>query len=257
MTTDDRESAAQEAPGATARGILRRAATASLATNIADGTEESPAWPYASLVLAATDHAGRPLLLLSDLAVHTTALKADSRAALLFDATAGLEDPLTGARATVLGRVEAIEDDDLLARFVAHHPGAAGYAGFDDFRLYRMTPERAHLVAGFGRISWIEASALLFDTTDHAALAAAEAGIVEHMNVDHADALEAYATGLLGLGGGAWRMAGIDPEGCDLRRGGQSARLGFNRPIDGPGAARAALVDLAKAARRKGASGAA
>ena len=257
MTTNDRVLAAQEAPGATARGVMRRATTASLATTMADGTDELPGWPYASLVLAATDHAGRPLLLLSDLAVHTRALKADDRAALLFDATAGLEDPLTGARATVLGRVEVIEDGELLARFVARHPGAAGYAGFDDFRLYRMTPERAHLVAGFGRISWIEASALLFDTTGHAALAAAEAGIVEHMNADHADALEAYATGLLDLGAGAWRMTGIDPEGCDLRRDRQVARLGFEAPVDGPGAARNTLVALAKAARQSGAPGAA
>ncbi|MDA0701922.1 MAG: pyridoxamine 5'-phosphate oxidase family protein [Proteobacteria bacterium] len=203
MTTDSQELAAQAAPGGVARAVLRRATTASLATSMAEGADGSPDWPYASLVLSATDHAGRPLLLLSDLAVHTRALKADNRAALLFDATAGLEDPLTGARATVLGRVEAIEDDTLLARFVARHPGAAGYAGFGDFKLYRMMPERAHLVAGFGRISWIEAAALLFDTTKHSALAEAEAGIVEHMNADHCDALEAYAAGLLSLGRGA------------------------------------------------------
>jgi hypothetical protein len=35
------------------------------------------------------------------------------------------------------------------------------YAGFGDFRLYRMAIARAHVVAGFGRIRWIEAAALL------------------------------------------------------------------------------------------------
>jgi putative heme iron utilization protein len=140
---------------------------------------------------------------------------------------------------------------------VARHPGAEGYANFKDFHLYRMTPERAHLVAGFGRISWIEASDLLLDTADHAELAPAEARIVEHMNADHADALEAYGGGLLGLGGGAWRMTGIDPEGCDLRRDALVARVDFDRMVDDPGAARSALVALAKAARQSGAPDAA
>ena len=45
--------------------------------------------------------------------------------------------------------------------------------------MYRIAPERAHLVAGFGRIHWIERSGLL--TIASAALAEAEAGIVAHM----------------------------------------------------------------------------
>ena len=237
-------------PSGIARAVMRRAVTASLGTRLAENGSDSSGWPYVSLVLAATDHAARPLLLLSDLAVHTSAIRADARIALLFDATIGLADPLTGARVSVLGRVEPVEDEALLARFVARHPSAAGYAGFDDFRLYKMTPERAHLVAGFGRISWIEAPDLLFDSAPCSALAAAEADIVAHMNADHGDALEAYATGLLGLDGGAWRMAGIDPEGCDLRRGSRLARLDFNKPVDGPKAARSTLVSLAAAARQ-------
>lgn len=252
MTTVEKKLSEGEAPGLVARAVMRRAATAGIGTLLA----EDPKWPYVSLVLTATDHAGRPLLLLSDLALHTRALREDGRAALLFDGTAGLEDPLTGARATVLGRVEAVEDEALLARFVARHPSAGGYAGFSDFRLYRMIPERAHLVAGFGRISWIDAPTLLFDVSGHGALAAAEADIVAHMNADHADALQAYATALLGLEGGPWRMAGIDPEGCDLRLGGKLARLDFPGPVDGAEAARAALVSLVRTARRRDAPGA-
>ena len=50
--------------------------------------------PYASLVLSACDHGGSPLLLLSDLAEHSKNLAAEPKAALLFDGTAGLADPL-------------------------------------------------------------------------------------------------------------------------------------------------------------------
>ena len=55
--------------------------------------------PYVSLVLGAEDHDASPVLLLSDLADHSRNLKADARAALLFDGTAGRDDPLTEPRA--------------------------------------------------------------------------------------------------------------------------------------------------------------
>ena len=49
-------------------------------------------------------------------------------------------------------------------------------------------------------------------------------------------------------------MTGIDPEGIDLRYDGETARLDFTAPVVGPvltpEAARAALVQLADAARR-------
>lgn len=137
-------------PARTARLLIAAADRAVLATSQAG-------WPYASLVLPALDAGGTPLLLLSDLAEHAKNLKADPRCSLLFDGTARLEDPLTGPRVTVMGEARPIAGADLLARFVARHPSAGLYAGFGDFRLYRMTVTRAHLVAGFGRIHWIEA----------------------------------------------------------------------------------------------------
>ena len=140
-----------------------------------------------------------------------------------------------------------------MARYTARHPGAADYAGFADFRLYRMTVESAHLVAGFGRIHWLTGPEVLFDTAECGALVEAEAEIVGHINADHGDALEAIATGLLGrprpAGPGAWVMTGIDPEGCDLRAGGRLISAGFPAAVRDPGTARAALVALARKAR--------
>jgi putative heme iron utilization protein len=228
--------------GAMVRALVRRARQASLATHLAPGSVDSGApealspgaggWPYASLVLAAADHDGSPLLLLSDLADHSRNLAARPEAALLFDGTGGRRDPLTGPRATLLGRVKPLTAGArvarLTARFVARHPGAERYAGFTDFRLYRMTVVGAHLVAGFGRIHWLPATEVLFDTADCGALAAAEAEIVAHMNVDHRDALAAMAAMAAAAPGGPsaagsepWLMTGLDPEGLDLRRGAQ------------------------------------
>jgi len=35
------------------------------------------------------------------------------------------------------------------------------YAGFKDFHFFKVTPERAHLVAGFGKIRWLSRTELM------------------------------------------------------------------------------------------------
>ena len=203
--------------------------------------------PYASLVLIAADLDASPLLLLSDLAQHSRNIAFDPRVSLLVDGTAGFRDPLTGPRLTVMGQARAVEDRRALSRFIAHHPTSSAYSGFADFCLYRVVVERGHLVAGFGRIHWIDGQDLLF-AADTAPLAAAEPEILRHMNEHHADAVADYARGLLGREGADWRMTGIDPEGADLQRDGETARLDFPAPVLTPAAARAALVELAQKA---------
>ena len=235
--------------GTAVRQLMRRLPRVSLATLEAEGGA-----PYASLAMVALDHGASPLLLLSDLADHTRNLKADPRASLLFDGTADRAVPLAGERASVQGRVERVQDERLLARYVARHPDAAAYATFGDFNLYRMSVERAHLVAGFGRIRWVPADLVLYDASGAEALAAAEPEIVAHMNDDHADAVRLYAERLLGLGDGlGWRLTGVDPEGADLRRdpGGEVARLPFDEPARDAEGARVELVRLVKRARQQ------
>ena len=144
------------------RQIIRTAERATLATvaNKGKGGVGGP-WPYASLVLVACDGAGNPLLLISDLADHTRNIRADARVSLLYDGTAGLDDPLTGPRVTLQGEAEQLEDDALMEAYLARHPSAETYAGFADFHLFRVRAMRAHLVAGFGRIHWLEAADLV------------------------------------------------------------------------------------------------
>jgi heme iron utilization protein len=231
-----------DTPAATARRLMRALDRATLATSL-------EGWPYASLVLAAVDHDASPLLLLSDLAEHSKNIARDRRASLLFDGTAGRDDPLTGARVTVIGEIQRIEDQHLVSRFTARHPSAAGYAGFADFHFYRLTVARAHLVAGFGRIHWITAEALLSPPAP--ALAAAEPGILDHMNRDHSEAVDLYANRLAGRTGQGWRLTGIDPEGVDLRLGGSVERLDFRVPVRDAEGAREALVQLARQAREQ------
>ncbi|MBM3568796.1 MAG: HugZ family protein [Alphaproteobacteria bacterium] len=238
------DQAAAAPPALLARRLVRRAVTATLATRL-KGQE---GWPYASLVLLAVDHDGSPLLLMSRLAEHTRNLDADSRVSLLVTGDFGGEDPLTSTRVTIQGRASPSAEARHRARFVARHPSAQGYAGFGDFSVWRVAVERVHLVAGFGRIHWIDGQA--FRAEAPLALAMRETDIVSHMNSDHPDAVQLYATRLLGLGEGAWRMIGIDPEGVDLHADGRLGRLDFEQPVADADQARAELVKLAKDARR-------
>jgi len=229
---------------------MRRLDRISLATSLpGDGLP----WPYASLGLVAVDHDLSPILLMSSMAVHGKAIAADPRVCLLFDGTVGLDQPLTGPRLSVFGQAEKSQDARLRARFLARHPDAKLYADFRDFSFYRIAIERAHFVAGFGRIDSIEGAALRVDTTPWKALVEREADIVGHMNEDHADAVGLYATQLLGFGSGEWKMTGIDAFGCDLRLRGQVARLNFDAPVVDAESARKALVELVRRARAKAA----
>jgi hypothetical protein len=238
-----------ESPQRTARRILRAAGRASLATSLVD---EAGAWPYASLVLVALDTDAAPLLFLSDLAVHTRNLKRHPHVSLLCDDTAGLPDPLAGARITVLGEIAPTPDERLIERYVARHPSAASYRGFRDFRLYRLAPRRVHLVAGFGRIHWLEAADIIAAPAAAAALAAAEPGILAHMNQDHAATIDLYAQRLLGLSGAGWRLSGVDPDGADLRHDAAAARLDFAAPAADEADIRREFMALAAQARAGG-----
>ena len=228
---------------AAARRLVRGARTATLSTRLAeDGS------PYGSLVLAACDQDARPILLISTLAEHTRNIAADDRASLLFDGTAGREDPLTGPRLTILGRAVLSDSPSHRARFLRRHPGAAAYVDFADFAFYRVAVDRAHMVAGFGEIQWIERPDLGFDEAASAAIGAAEADVLAHMNEDHAETIALYARKLAGEADGPWRMVGCDPEGIDLRLSGRLVRLDFAATVRTPDEMRKALMGLADAA---------
>ena len=130
-----------------ARRLVRASGRATLATALA-----GEGWPYGSLVMVACAQDASPLLLVSELSEHTRNLASDPRASLLFDGSIGLDVPLTGLQATVLGPVERRDEPAALGRYVRRHPDAETYLALDDFHLYRMTIERAHVVAGFGAI---------------------------------------------------------------------------------------------------------
>lgn len=166
--------------------------------------------PYASLVTLSFDHDLSPILLLSGLADHTRNLVQDSRCAVLLDGTDGLDNPQTGPRVTLMGAAHAVEDPRLKARFLARHPGAARYAGFGDFSIYRIAVERAHFVGGFARAVWFDAP---FGLPDCGWLIRAEADLLAQARQ--------VCRGVIG----------VDPDGLDGTDGQSFWRRNFHQTI--------------------------
>lgn len=224
------------------RDLLRSIRPAALGTLDADG------FPFTTLVTVATDLDGSPLILTSRLSSHTANLERDQRVSLLFAQT-GRGDPLAHPRLTVLGRAERTEEPRIRGRFLARNPKAKLYVDFPDFSFWRIAILGGHINGGFARAASLSAEDLRTDLSDADALVAAEAGAVAHMNEDHREALELYATRLAGAAPGAWLTSGVDPEGIDLILNDQTARVAFPERVTDAGSLRRVLVDLARQAR--------
>src|SRR5882724_13255754 len=230
------------------RSLLRLCRQGALATLMDDNGD-----PYCSLVNVASHADGSPILLISRLAVHTKNILADSRVSLMLDERAE-GDPLEGSRIMLTGRAEQAGTDDLPVlrrRYLNAHPSAETFVNFNDFSFFRIRPSGAHLVAGFGRIVDLKPEQFLTDISDAGALLEAEQGAIDHMNADHREATNLYATRLLGGDAADWRCTGCDPDGIDLQAGGKTLRLDFPERVTGPGELRKALVKLAEEARAK------
>ena len=230
-----------------ARSLLRRSRQGALATLMAGSSD-----PYCSLVNVASHPDGSPILLISRLALHTRNILGDSRVSLMLDERAE-GDPLEGSRIMLAGRAEEITGDGaagLRRRYLNAHPSAEAFVNFKDFSFFRIVPSGAHLVAGFGRIVDLRPEQFLTDISDAGALLEAEQGAVEHMNEDHREAMNLYATRLLGADAADWSCTGCDPDGMDMRAGPKTLRLDFPERVASGTELRKMLVKLVGEARQ-------
>jgi heme oxygenase (biliverdin-IX-beta and delta-forming) len=235
-------------PSKLAKSLLRKSRQGALATLMAGSGD-----PYCSLVNVAAHDDGSPILLISRLAVHTKNILGDNRVSLMLDERAA-GDPLEGARIMLAGRAEEAGGDDAAAlrrRYLNAHPSAEAFVDFKDFSFFRIAPSGLHLVAGFGRIIDLKPAQFLTDISDAAALLEAEQGAVEHMNEDHREAMNLYATKLLGAEAADWRCTGCDPDGMDMQAGSQTLRLDFPERVTSGTELRKMLVRLAGEARSR------
>jgi len=224
--------------GAEARRFARRQFNAVLSTL----SRRLDGFPFGSVAPFVLDHAGQPLILISEIAEHTRNIDADPRVSLIVQPYS--PDMQATGRVTLLGRAVRMPDKTALgARYLRHFPQAEGYFAMHDFHLYRIEPVKVRWIGGFGRIHWVEPEHWLCAP---GALEAAEAGILEHMNADHRDTLRAYVANVQGTPPEQVEMIGIDPDGIDLSADADVVRIDFDAPVHDAEAARAALIALAR-----------
>jgi putative heme iron utilization protein len=235
---------------------VRQARVATLSTLARD----PEGFPYGSLVTIAFDDLGRPLLLLSTLAEHTGNLLARPETSVLVSEPPGThQEPLALGRVTILGHTRAVPEAERAAvreTFLAAQPGASYYVDFKDFAFYRLEPSALRYVGGFGRMSWVTADD--YRAAEPDPLAGGSAGILAHMNDDHADAVLAYAKALAGIHAATSAvMTAVDRYGFELAAttpdGPRAVRLAFDAPDATSEEVRSAMVALV--ARARAASG--
>ncbi len=237
-----------------ARTLVYRARTGTLATL----SRKHPGHPFGSVMPYALDDRGRPLFLISTLAMHTQNLVADPRASLLVTEPGREGDPLAAGRATLMGRAVGVDAADaadagrVRAAYLGRHPQAAYWVDFTDFRFYRLTLEDVYFVGGFAAMDWIEPAAYLAARPDP--LADVAASIIDHMNRDHQEALLTFARVLARAEADEARMMAVDRLGFKLRirSGGRlhGARIPFPREVRSAEESRAVLIEMLQDARR-------
>lgn len=229
-----------------ARTLVHRARTATLATL----SRRHPGSPFASLMPYALDDAGRPIFLISSMAVHTQNLAGDGRASLFVAEPDWSGDPLAAGRLTLMGTVKAVPAEaraGARAAYLARHANASYWVDFEDFAFHRLEVEDLYFVGGFAAMDWIDAAAYRTARVDP--LADVAAGILEHMNKDHPDALVTYARGLGGAPDAeAATMVAVDRLGFRLRirSGGRlhAERIPFPEEVTSADDARRVLIRM-------------
>jgi len=233
-----------------ARTLAHLGHTGTLATL----SRRHPGHPFGSVMPYALDEIGRPLFLISTMAMHTQNLEADPRASLLVTQPGWDGDPLAAGRLTLMGDARRVPDADSAAareRYLARHERARYWVDFEDFGFWRLALADIYFVGGFAAMDWVTAADYAAARPDP--LADVAAGIVEHMNRDHADALVLYARHFAGETADEASMVAVDRLGFKLRlRSGErlsSVRIAFPREVTTVAQSREVLIAMLKEAR--------
>lgn len=231
-----------------ARALVRTYRSGVLSTHSA----RHPGFPYGSALPHVSDHAGRPVVLISHLAEHTHNLEADARASFIVCAAG--PDLQARPRVTLLGRTLPVADQAAAAtRYLRFYPDHERYLQVGGFRFFALEPEHLRFIQGFGGLHWIGGENYLAASADE--MHKAEPSVLEHMNSDHRDELRRYCKAgrcvdpLIAEGGQVIeahdvQMIGVDCDGCDLRADGRQLRLPFERPVASPAELRSVFAAL-------------
>jgi putative heme iron utilization protein len=217
---------------------------------------EPPGFPYGSVASYGLDERGNPLLFVSLMAEHTQNAMRDPRASLLVtEPVPDGADPLASGRVTLLGHLTTVPEDArprTRDRYLEANPTSAYYIDFGDFTFYRLDVQSIRYVGGYGRMSWVDPDDYAVAEADP--LAGAAAGIIEHMNADHADAQVLFCRHFAGRADTTEAtMSAVDRYGFEMiavsDAGRAAVRLEFPRECVTGDEVRKAMVAMVREAR--------
>jgi len=108
-------------------------------------SRKQPGFPFGSVMPYGLDERGRPIFLISTMAMHTQNLQADPRASLLVTRPEASGDPLGASRLTLLGNVLPIPESvvaEARRLYLARYDNSKYWADFEDFSFYRISESR-------------------------------------------------------------------------------------------------------------------
>jgi heme iron utilization protein len=232
------------------RTLVSLASVATLSTL----SRKHAGFPFGSLMPYALDAEGRPIFLISNMAVHTQNLKTDPRASLFIAQAAADADPLGAARATLIGQTEPVPEREVAfarEQYIARHENSRYWVDFPDFAFFRLQPFDVYYVGGFGVMGWVAAEDYKLASPDPLAVAAPD--IIAHMNADHADSMILLARTHARLDASEAAMTSVDRLGFYLRlktaEGMKGTRINFLREVATAHDTRNVLVEMVRRAR--------
>jgi heme iron utilization protein len=205
----------------------------------------------------ALDSSGRPIFLISDMAMHTQNLKADPRCSLFIGQVAADGDALGAARATHVGTAAPVPQNDIVdvrEKHLVRHENSRYWVDFADFSFFRLQPIDVYYVGGFGVMGWIEARD--YEEAKPDPLAEAAPGTLAHMNADHLDSMILLARSRAGIESTEATMTSVDRLGFYLRlrtnEGMKGTRINFPHEVVTLQQTRTVLVEMVRQARAGG-----
>ena len=233
-----------------ARTLVYLGRTASLSTL----SRKQPGFPFGSVMPYGLDDRGRPIFLISTMAMHTQNLQSDPHASLLVTQQDSEDEPLGASRVTLLGNVLPVpkaELTDARKLYLQRHANSKYWVDFEDFSFYRMDVVDMYYVGGFGVMGWVSASD--YDRSQPDPLADSMAEIIQHMNADHKDALVMLARTFAHMDSTEATMTAVDRLGFHVRlktpEGMRGARIAFSTEVNNQGETRKVLVEMVQHAR--------
>jgi heme iron utilization protein len=218
-------------------------------------SRKQPGFPFGSVMPYALDEHGRPVFLISTMAMHTHNLM-DPRASLLVTQADARVDPLGASRVTLLGNVRSVrgpEAAELRPLYLARYENSKHWVDYEDFSFYRMDVVDVYYVGGFGVMGWVSAEEYAGARPDPLADAAAD--VIQQMNSDHKDALVLLTRAFAGINAEEAVITSVDRLGCQLRlkteNGMRGARLGFVRDVSTPAETRDVFVEMLQQATQR------